>query len=150
MSCGGHSNKMKLWDITANPPTNTYNAPEPHMVVCAYSSPTRMGTATDNHKLFYNAIAGGITSIMNINADSCKQIAFSPNGNYMIASCSATGGTSAYFIQVVAPTSISSIVTVGNLWTAAYAGDGQTCSYGGDTNILYVVNATSANKTILS
>ncbi len=108
-----------------------------------------MGTATSNNKLYYNAIGGSITNLITINANSCKQIAFSPDGAYMIASCSSSGGTSAYFIQVATPV-ITSLVTVGNLLTAAYAGDGQTCSYGGDTNKLYVVNATSGNKTILS
>lgn len=149
ITCGGQTNKVKLWDITTNPASNTFMSTIAQMSICGFSTPTTMGSATTNNKLYYNAISGGITNIFTVNANSCKQIVFSPDGTQMLAACSSASGISGYFITVATPT-ISGIITTGDMFTTAYAGDSKTCCYGGNTNILYIVNATSANKTILS
>lgn len=68
----------------------------------------------------------------------------------MTAACSSASGVSAYFITVSPASTQTDILTTGNMYTTSYAGDGNTCCYGGDTNKLFIVNATAANKTILS
>lgn len=66
----------------------------------------------------------------------------------MIAACDS-GGANGVFITITGATQVN-VVTAGVMTTVAYAGDGDTFCYGGANNFLYIVNGTSANKTIMS
>jgi WD40 repeat protein len=122
ITCGGQTNKVKFWDITTNPATNTFTSSVAQMDLCTVYSTTRIGTATTNNKLYYNAVAAGITNLITVNGNSCVRIAFSPNGMYMTAACSDAGGTSGYFINT-ATSVVSSLLTTGDLYTTSYSGD---------------------------
>lgn len=67
----------------------------------------------------------------------------------MIAACNSGGGANGIFITISSATVVN-VVTTGAMHTVAYAKDGNTFCYGGATNILYIVNGTTANNTIMS
>lgn len=66
----------------------------------------------------------------------------------MIAACNS--GTSNGVYITISSATVVNVVTTGAMLTVAYAKDGDTYCYGGATRVLYIVNATSANNTIIS
>ena len=67
----------------------------------------------------------------------------------MIAACNSGGGANGVFITI-SSAAVVNVVTTGAMLTVAYAKDGNTFCYGGTNNILYIVNGTTANNTIMS
>lgn len=150
ITCGGTNNKLKTWNVAANPATTILDAGVPQILTCSYLSATQIGTAANNNKLDLQTVAAPstINSVFSKAFTSCQEIAFSPNSLYMIAACNG-GGANGVFITI-SGAAVVNVVTTGLMRTVAYAGDGDTFCYGGDSMILYIVNGTSANKTIMS
>lgn len=65
----------------------------------------------------------------------------------MIAACN-NAPACGVFITISGATVVN-VITAGVINTVAYASDGNTFAYGG-TNMLYIINGTSNNKTIMS
>lgn len=67
----------------------------------------------------------------------------------MIAACDS-GASQGVILTVASPATVTNIVTAGVMNTVAYSADGATFCYGGNSNILYIINGTSSNNTIMS
>lgn len=67
----------------------------------------------------------------------------------MIAACNS-GTSQGIVLTVATPATVTDIITAGVMNTVAYSADNATFCYGGNSNILYIINGTSFNDTIMS
>ena len=147
VACGGNNNKIKIWDISSNPPSITLDAALSQSRICTFSTATQLAVATSNGNLNIITVtsSNSYSTAMTTSIAGCSSISFSPTSNLITAACTAAGSTGVH-VQVPSGT-ITNIITAGSMLATSYAKDGNYFCFGGSNNYLYIV---SSNKTIIS
>ena len=129
------------WDLSGSPITDTATFSLSQIRNCKYNSASNKIAAVSNSKLRQISSGGNDRSH---NIGSCRDVDYSPDDSRIVAACNDgvrdVGGSDADVLQS------------GNLRTVSYSKSTLSpfFAFGGDDKIVYIMNGTSNNETLIS